>query len=506
MYPKRLIILFMLLVVLTATAQDSLPLQRSCRMGRANPEATRRASAHSWQGRAADANNPYVGDRRQLVVLAAFSDYSFKGDSLATLQQWDKIFNQEGYNESSYVGSVHDYFYDQSYTLFNLTFDLQYVTVGPRSRYPSYDEPTLDEYSQYLVLDIVDSLRKRNVDWSLYDWDGNGQVNQLLIVYAGKGQNDGGGSNTIWPHQWWLSEHVDQTTGEPCKVAVVSSGGSDYVVDKYCAVQELGSSSNPFGTLCHEYSHCFGFPDFYYGGTKYVGGWDLMDYGNYNGNGYVPCNYSAHERWLMGWLTPQELVDNTNVNKMSALCDVGETYLIRNDAYSNEYYLIENRQQKGWDAKLPGSGVVVFHIDYDEESWTNPYSSPNHGANSLYPVAQTRYTIFPANNHSSVYYQDGWAYPYSANNQLTNTSFPAATLWNTNSDGSLLMNKSITDISVTDGMADFKFSSTATAIKEIVCQDTRSNRGDVIYNLAGQRVMSPQKGVYIINGKCVVVK
>ena len=436
----------LLLVTLTATAQDVSV--RGCRRGVQSGAITRGVDAGPFRVKLG--GDFYHGDRHQLLVLAAFNDQTFESDEAATVQKWDKIFNAEGYNEAPYAGSVHDYFYAQSYQQFNLTFDLQYVQLSEgRARYAS--TASHDENSQFLVSDIIDSLSKRDIDWSLYDWDGDGYVNQLLIIYAGKGMHDGGGNNTIWPHQWWLSLHVDPTTEAYCQPRTVTNAdGSQYLVDNYCAVNEQGTISDPFGTICHEYSHCFGFPDFYYGSEKFLRDWDLMDYGNCNGGGYRPPNYSAYERWLMGWLTPVELTSATTITDMVSLSDQPQAYLVRNDGCEQEFYILENRQQKGWDTSLPGNGIVVFHIHFDEDVWLDPFSPPNT------PVHK-HYTIFPANNKSATYYSNGWAYPYQANDSLTNNSKPEATLWNANSDGTKLMNKSLHDIKVENGLASFRF-------------------------------------------------
>ncbi len=493
-----LTLILLLFVTMATVAEDGVKL-RGCRRGKINTSAiNRRASNMPRQTRAAS-DNPYIGERHQLVVLAAYKDRTFEGDSAATMQKWNNILNQEGYNESSFVGSVHDYFYDQSYGKFNLTFDIQYVQLSDScSKYASNDYD--DENSQFLVQDVVGVLLKRNIDWSLYDWSGDGYVNQLLIIYAGKGMNDGGDDTTIWPHQWWLSSHIiPGSDKEYCSPITATYGGQNYVVDCYCAVHELGVSNNSFGTICHEYSHCFGFPDFYSGSKKYVGKWDLMDYGNYNGGGYVPCGYSAHERMLMGWLEPSELTEATTVSYMSSLNEVGEAYLIRNDGYGDEYFFIENRKQEGWDQYIPGSGILVFHIDYDPEIWVSTTESPNHPEYTDYKTGisypkKERYIVFDPKNS----YTYGWPYPYNGNSELTNTSSPAASLWHANTDDSYFMNKSITDMSVTDGKASFTFSPTPTAIREM---KYNSQAQDVYYNLAGQRISDPQKGVYIFNGK-----
>ena len=457
---KISLFLLLLLFTMTTAAQD-MAIRQGCRRGTPRPQTTtlRRGGA---EGRT-PGGDFYHGDRHQLTVLVAYNDRSFVGDEAATMEQWDKIFNTENLSEAPFKGSVHDYFLAQSYGDFNVIFDLVYVQVsGDAKKYASTAKD--DENSQYLVADIMDVLKERDIDWSLYDWNGDGYVNQLLIVYAGKGMNDGGGSNTIWPHQWWMSEHEkDRQEGVYCDPIPVEAGGQTYLVDCYCALQELTAQNDygSFGTICHEYSHCFGFPDFYNGTIKYVGPWDLMDYGNYNGGGYQPACYSAHERWLMEWLTPVEVTEDIVVSDMPALCDEPLAYLLRNDGYESEYYILENRQQHGWDASLPGSGIVIFHIDYDPSIWTGIWEYPN--SNNL-----KRYTMFPANNNTSKTKEAmaGWAYPYETNNELTNTSKPAATLNKANADGTYLMSKPITDMTVTDGLASFVIKTEPTAVTE----------------------------------------
>ena len=163
----------------------------------------------------------------------------------------------------------------------------------------------------------------------------------------------------------------------------------------------------------------------------------------------------------MEWLTPVEVTEDIVVSDMPALCDEPQAYLLRNDGYESEYYILENRQQHGWDASLPGSGIVIFHIDYDPSIWTGIWEYPN--SNNL-----KRYTMFPANNNTSKTKEAmaGWAYPYETSNELTNTSKPAATLNKANADGTYLMSKPITDMTVTDGLASFVIKTDPTAVTE----------------------------------------
>ena len=479
--------LLLSLVALTTVAQDT-KIRRGCRVGTPRPEgmALRRGAPTGVTKRTG--GDFYHGERRQLTVLAEFNDRAFKGDEAATIAQWNKIFNAKNLSEAPFKGSVHDYFYAQSYGDFDLTFDLVYVKVkGDAKKYAS---DATDENSRFLVQDIMEVLQTRNIDWSLYDWNGDGFVNQLLIVYAGHGMNDYSGNDLIWPHQWWMSDHFQDGKQEPyCDPISVTYNDKEYKVDCYCALQELTKNDDygSFGTICHEYTHCFGFPDYYNNSRSYLGGWELMDSGNYNGEGYSPAGYSAHERWLMGWLTPTELTTATTVTNMPALSDEPKAYLIRNDGYQNEYYIVENRQQDGWDASLPGNGIIVFHVDYDADLWVSTKAYVN-------TSSRQHYLIFPANNITSTSktYIKNWSYPYQGNDSLTNLSEPAAKLNNANIDGTTLMSKPITKMAVTDGLASFKFMAPpTTAIRE---QKTARRKDEMLYNLGPVDIVRCEDG------------
>ena len=496
---RRKISLFLLLLLftMTAAAQDAM-IQRGCRVGTPRPEGMAlRRGAPGGQPKQVGGDF-YHGERHQLTVLVEFNDRAFKGDETATIAQWDKIFNTENLTEAPFKGSVHDYFLDQSYGDFSVFFDLVYVKVsGNAEKYASTQAD--DENSQYLVQDIMEVLKNRNIDWTIYDWNGDGFINQLLIIYAGHGMNDYSGNNLIWPHQWWMSEHlINRQPGVYCDPIPVTNGDKEYKVDCYCALAELTKNNDygSFGTICHEYTHCFGFPDFYhpsYG--SYVYSWDLMDNGNYNGNGYCPASYSAYERWFMGWLTPVELTEAASITEMPALADQATAYLIRNDGFENEYFIVENRQKKSWDASLPGSGILVFHIDYDPGLWVSVNDYVNKSD-------RQHYLLFHANNRTT---SSGWAYPYQTNNSLTNTSTPAATLWNANSDETKLMNKPLTNMSVANGLAAFDFMGGATSLTSVVSSSTDAPQ--VVYDLQGRRLQTPSKpGIYIVNGRKVVIR
>ena len=490
---RTVLLILMILVMLPAIGQEVLPI-RNCRPQLERIDLSkhmqRRASARS--GSEGDVKeNPLIGERRQLVVLAAFADQGFGGDSLSTMTKWDRILNTRNLVDEKYVGSMHDYFYDQSYGQFSLSFDLFYVVADSMDKYHStYID---DENSKYLVQDVISIIKDRVDDWGVYDWDNDDEVDQLLIIYAGEGQNTGGGTNTIWPHQWWMSAH------ENCERVPVTTGSETYYIDTYCAVSELAGINDTFGTLCHEYSHCFGLPDLYYSTKQFWDQWDLMDYGNFSGNGLHPCGYSAFERAFVGWLSPVELNNDTVIVGMKALSDEPISYLIRNEGYADEYYLVENRQRKGWDESLPGSGILVVHVDYDEELFLTGYVNTD---------KEQRCVIIPANDNPVVSNLNvkGWAYPYNNNNSLTNTSKPAAQLNNLNIDGSLLMSKPITGMAVTEGTASFSFKNLLTSVPYVMDERLSGKAG--WFTIDGRPL--PGKpfvhGLYIHQGKVVLVR
>ena len=424
------------------------------------------------------ASTIYSGERRQLVILVAFKDNEFKAEAPAEL--WGNIFNTKDFAEAPFVGSVHDYFLDQSYNQFDLKFDLHYVKLDK----PYYDYHSTyagdDSRSGQLLIDLTEVMGSQITDWSVYDWDGDFYVDQVLMLFPGKGQNDGGPRDaSIWAHQGAIS-FFDR---EPIKI---TQGDKTYKIDRYGIFPELSGSGDygSFGTLCHEYGHCLGLPDFYYGSsTSVVYNWDIMDHGNYNSGGYCPPSYSAHERMVLGWLTPTELTEPTTITNLKELNTSKQAYLIRNDAYANEYYIVENRQQEGtkWDASLPGSGLVVFHIDYDTKVWREEV--PN-------SATYKRYAIIPANDYESVTFSAHWAYPYISNNSLTNKSTPAATLLHANTDGSKLMSKPITNMKVTDGIASFDFMGGSSGIHAMTVDGTLQ----ILYDVGPVRIVRMPNG------------
>ena len=235
-----------------------------------------------------------------------------------------------------------------------------------------------------------------------------------------------------------------------------------------------------------------------------------MSSGSYNGNSFSPAGYTSYERMYCGWKQPIELKNDTVVSNMKAIGDGGDFYIIYNDANRNEYYLLENRQQKGWDEALPGSGLLVLHVDYDEELWH--YNLVNNTTSYDGYNTHQRCTIIPADNSliSSVEDAANDPFPYAGNDSLTNKSLPRAELYNLNPDGIHYTSKPITNIKLTDGEISFKFQnlvgSGTSGIQWGIKPD--ATEPAIIYTLDGRNLgTNPSalpKGIYIIGGRKVV--
>lgn len=424
----------------------------------------RRAKANNRRAvrRKANVTNIFQGTKKGLIILAQFTDSKFQSGHDHAL--YNKIANAENYTDNGFKGSVKDYFKAQSAGQFELDFDVVGICLlkNPCSYYGGNDAYTGDDLrAGEMVAEACQWAATQGIDFSQYDWDGDGEVDQVFVLYAGKGEADGGAASTVWPHEYALSE---SDYGK-------SLSFNGVIVDTYACSAELNDRDqlDGIGTFCHEFSHCMGFPDLYdtgYSGWFGMGDYDLMSAGNYNGDSKCPAGYSAYEKHKCGWLTYQDVTnieEDLNVTGLKAISEGGGAYVLKNKAHEDEYYIIENRQNTGWDAYLPSKGVMITHVDYDANIWWN--NMPNTKGNyydeneNVYYNDHQRLTIFRAGKSTS---DDGVAsdlYPYNTKNSLTAESNPAATLYNKNSDGTKYMHVNITDISVaSDGTASLTFS------------------------------------------------
>lgn len=387
-----------------------------------------------------------TGKRKGLVILVNFKDK--KMQSKHTQAEWNDYFNKVGYNKYGNNGSVHDYFYAQSYGKLDLEFDvIGPVTVSKNmAAYGANDAQGNDIDPAGMIKEACElAYAKEKMDMSQYDWDDDGAVDQVYVIYAGYGEAAGGEKNTIWPHEWDI---------EGGGYSLVLGGQR---IRTYACSSELnggnGTDISGIGTACHEFSHCMGIPDFYDtagGGCFGMDAWDLMDYGSYGGDGYEPTGYNTYEKWVSGWIEPTILTAPCYIKNMKPLSDAPEACVVFNEANKNEYYIFENRQLKGTDVALPNHGMLVIHVDYDQKVWFD--NEVNNTSN------HQRFTVVPADNKLTSETVTGDTYPGTTKStELTDTSKPAATLFNANSDGRKFLGKPVTEITEKDGLISFTF-------------------------------------------------
>lgn len=463
----------------------------------------------------------YKGVKKGLVVLVDFKNKKFADGH--DLEYYKNVINGKDFSdeEEGYVGSVRDYFLAQSNGQFELDFDV----VGPVTMSKNYGyygndgAYQKDEKVYEMIKEACDGIQDK-VNLKDYDWDGDGEADQVFFLYAGLGQASGGSAGTVWPHESELRYW-------PCGVLSYSTGK----INTYACANELqpetqGSSryiSAGIGTICHEFSHCLGFADMY--DTTGSGGYgmsvfDVMDQGSYNGNGFVPCNYTAFERIYAGWVEAIELESPATVKDMKSVSDYGRPFIMYNYKNTNEYFLMENRQNTGWDKGLYGSnGLLIVHVNYVPSRWAN--NSVNSSAEKIQCC-----TVVNADGsrENTQYSLQGDLYPYEVkgvtmNDEFTDESEPAAKLYTKNSDNSYALGIPITNIKRSKGLVSFlvcggddknvidnTFNGVVDGINGVtVANKAADNR---IYSIDGRYLGTDAsalgKGIYVVGGKKIV--
>lgn len=464
----------------------------------------------------------YKGVKKGLVVLVDFKNKKFADGH--DLEYYKNVINGKDFTdeEEGYVGSVRDYFLAQSNGQFELDFDV----VGPVTMSKNYgyyggdSQYQKDDKVYEMIKEACDGIQDQ-VNLKDYDWDGDGEADQVFFLYAGLGQASGGTASTIWPHESELRYW-------PCGVLSYSTGK----INTYACANELqpetqGSSryiSAGIGTICHEFSHCLGFADMY--DTSGDGGYgmsvfDVMDQGSYNGNGFVPCNYTAFERIYAGWVEPIELDVPATVKDMKSVSDYGRPFIMYNYKNTNEYFLMENRQNTGWDEGLYGSnGLLIVHVNYVPSRWIN--NSVNSSKEKI--QCCTVVNADGSREISNTLSLQGDLYPYeekgvTMNDEFTDESEPAAKLYNKNSDNSYALGIPITQIKRSKGSVSFlvcggdannvidnTFKGVVDGINGVtVVKKIVDNR---IYSIDGRYLGTDAsalgKGIYVVGGKKIV--
>lgn len=433
-----------------------------------------------------DVTFPVIGEQKALVVLVEYQDFSFEyGD----FDYFNRMLNEEGFSDFGSLGSARDWFVYNSNGNFLPDFDVYGPVTLPHDReyYGGNDGFGNDKRAHEMAIDACNILNAE-VDFSQYDRDGNGVIDNIFIFFAGKGEHDSGIKNAVWPHSWDLS---------------IALPDEEYIydgvkLDRYACTCEFPSGykrPDGIGTFVHEFSHVIGLPDLYV--TTYTQGftpgeWSVLDQGPYNNDRLTPPNYSSFEKGALGWLEFLPLEEGTIELPDMATTNVAYALPTENP---NEFYFFENRQQLGNDEFIPGHGMLVWHVDYDEMLWE---------ANTVNNKANHQHVdLIEADNVKSNSTRAADVFPGPKN--ITSFTFdtkPQLASW-----AKKRLAYDITDIAESaDGIISFNAVPSGTndpgAVDGIEAADSNDN---IYYDLAGRRVKNPGKGIYILNGKKVIL-
>ncbi len=402
---------------------------------------------------------PLNGSPKSLVILVNFSDKSYVVPTPQTA--FTNLLNQDGYTTNGGTGSARDYFMSASFGKFSPNFDV----VGPFTLPQTldyYGKNDTDGYDTNPLQMIIDACSAANstVDFTQYDTDNDGVIDNVFVYYAGYNEAENAAANTIWPHRWGVYPQAlfPSDYNYTGTVASVTFDGKR-LMDYACTSELKGTSGSNMcgiGTFSHEFGHVLGLPDLYdTSGTQdnTLNYWDIMDAGAYNNSGRTPPTYSAYERFYLGWLVPEQVstpVDLTllplyqgktqpaNTNQQTYLLSATTHNLAGANPSPKEFFMLEYRKKTGWDAYLPAEGLCIWHIDYDQTAWDN------NGPNNYTGTTQT------ATSHMRVYLQ-----PLSGSETTPGTAFTSGSFTPTTWSGTDI-NRAITSIALNADNVTFK--------------------------------------------------
>ncbi|MCD8208452.1 MAG: M6 family metalloprotease domain-containing protein [Bacteroidales bacterium] len=317
-----------------------------------------------------------------LVILAEFSDVPFT----YTKSDFEAMLTQTGYSVNGATGSAVEYFNASFNGLCDFRFTVSSIVTLPNEMayYGGNDASGSDQRPAEMIVDAC-GLADDEIDFSLFDDDGDGVVDNVFVFYAGGDEAAGFGDDCVWSHSWYIKSGAGLS---------LSLDGVD--IDRYACTAELRNQTSGsdgeymmtgIGTFCHEYTHTFGLMDLYdtdydnpEGSMIAAGLWrrtSLMDAGNYNNNGNTPPYFNAVERDALELWEPETLEEGTYV--LEPINENGRYLKMETDT-EGEYFLFECRSNDGWDAYInngnPAAGLLVYHID---KSTSTTIYSPTYG-------------------------------------------------------------------------------------------------------------------------------
>lgn len=393
-----------------------------------------------------------VGERRVLVILMSFQNRPF----IKSRNDYNRLFNEEGYADDHAQGSVRDFYLDASYRQLSLQSDIYgpFTAKHDMAYYGKNSRTDGSDTNPYELFVEAINLVASETDLHLYDGDNDGYIDNVHIIFAGYGEEAGAAADAIWSHE--------ATFYRPYEIQGLK-------IDRYSCAPELrgtsGDGISRIGPHCHEIGHALGAMDFY--DTNYetngqflgTGVWDVMAQGSWNNEGVTPADFNPYVKaYNYGWVTPQVLPPGEV--KLRPSCETPtDFYLLKSSEYG-DYYLMENRSKQGWGSSLPGNGLLIFHIHSDIGNAGNDINTS--APQMCYVVCASSKSRQPGRNASS--YGDinssGCPYPGSSGNSRFGTeSTPQAFYWDGSECGininhiSLTMDGNITLFNESEGSA-----------------------------------------------------
>lgn len=441
-----------------------------------------------------------------LVILVEYNDKGFDNenykDIITDMITKDDYRGYDNHNKVkiSCTGSVKDYYRDNSMGKFLPQFDI----VGPVKidRSKSFPKGTDHQRIGLLLSDIVEEADKI-VNFKDYDTDKDGTVDMVYFIFAGHGSHyTGNDSGLIWPHASEIYGY-NEGTGQYHYIEKDGVWLGRYACSTELRGRETSRDIDGIGTICHEFSHVLGLPDFYDTDEGDSGGqsndpsdWSLMSQGCYLNDSRTPAGYSLFERYMVGWATP-EVIKEEGSYTLERLNESNRGYRI-NTPISKEYFILENRQKQRWDTHLPGRGLLVFRVDSTKTSvWTNNTvnANPKHNYYELVRAGGTKktatYDPFPGSGRVRT---------------LNNTTTPANLLtWSGKETQFGLLN-----IMEKSGVITFDIEDTYAPLEtdQIITFENQKNAvNSAVYDLQGRKILATKlpKGIYIVDGRKIVV-
>ena len=320
--------------------------------------------------KAANGAFPSKGKMKLLVVLMEFKDEP----ATYTKQSFMDLLTQDGYNLNGGTGSFRQFYEANSFGQFDLDITVMgwYTANRNRIEYGRTDNsgtnnPSYNANVRELVGQAVDSAKFDGVNFSDYDNNKDGELDGLVIFHSGLGAEQGK-NGYIWSHRSSLW------------------GGSARSYDgvnisNYCinpSKRDFGGITQVrIGVVTHEFGHILGLPDLYDTdqSSEGAGNWCLMAGGPWMNSERTPCQLNAWSKSELGWITPT-VITKKGSYELKNFTDSLVAYRI-NTPVPNEYFLLENRQLKGWDRFIPGRGLAIWHINTDRADNYSKFGSNN---------------------------------------------------------------------------------------------------------------------------------